>query len=182
VGQIGVFLRGHVFVETPHVLRRESVGILPDTFWFCQAKSCKLHLVQFGSDAKLAAQCAQVPTPDGWRPWADLDGAVPDALAKRRDALAADQGVPLGATESYPLPGVVTLIRVEPRIWGKDDKGNVVQGCFRSAVVYLPYATASGAGLTAPSGMSGWQKAATVLTVASLSVGTVATIVSLRKS
>ena len=138
--------------------------------------------MQFGSDAKLAAQCAQVPTPDGWRPWADLDGAVPDALAKRRDALAADQGVPLGATESYPLPGVVTLIRVEPRIWGKDDKGNVVQGCFRSAVVYLPYATASGAGVTAPSRMSGWQKAATVLTVASLSVGTVATIVSLRKS
>jgi len=156
----------------------ESVGILPDTFWFCQAKSCKLYLVEFGSDAKLAAQCAQVPTPDGWRPWSDAaDGPVPDALAKRAAALAGDQVVPLGTTESYPLAGVTALIRVEPRIWD-----NLAQGCFRKGIVYLPYATAAGAGVTPPSTMSGWQKAATILTVASLSVGTVATVVSLRRS
>jgi hypothetical protein len=135
--------------------------------------------MQFGTDAKLAAQCVQAPTPDGWRPWADLDGNQPDALVKRATALAADENVPLGTTESFPLPGVVTMIRVEPRIWGKDEKGNFVQGCFRTGSVYLPYAAATGAGITPPQ-VSGWSKAATILTVASLAVGTVATIVSMR--
>jgi hypothetical protein len=136
--------------------------------------------VQFGADPQLAAQCAQVPTPDGWRPWADLDGNVPDSLAKRAAALASDQSVPLGTTESFPLPGVITLIRVEPRVWGKDDKGNLVQGCFRSGSVYLPYASATGAGIRPPQ-VDPWSRAATYLTVASLSVGTVATIVSLHR-
>jgi hypothetical protein len=136
--------------------------------------------MQFGADSKLAAQCAQAPTPDGWRPWAeDADGKVPDALAKRAAAMAADQAVPLGTTESYPLPGVVTMIRVEPRVWGRDDRGNLVQGCFRTGSVYLPSLTASGAGLRPPQ-VDGWSRAATILTVASLSVGTVATIASLR--
>lgn len=135
--------------------------------------------MQFGVDPRLAAQCAQVPTPDGWRPWiVDGDGPIPDALAKRVAALSADQAVPLGTTESYPLPGVITLIRIEPRVWGKDDKGNLVQGCFRTGSVYLPGATASGAGIAPP--VSGWSKAATILTVASLTVGTVATIASMR--
>lgn len=134
--------------------------------------------MQFGADPKLAAQCAQVPTPDGWRTWGDADGPIPDALAKRRDALAADQAVPLGMTESFPLPGVVTMIRIEPRVWGKDDKGNLVQGCFRTGSVFLPSATAAGAGITPP--VDGWSKAATILTVASLAVGTVATVVSMR--
>lgn len=136
--------------------------------------------MQFGADSSLAAQCAQVPTPDGWRPWADLDGNVPDALAKRAAALASDQSLPLGTTESFPLPGVITLIRVEPRVWGKDDKGNLVQGCFRSGSVYLPYASATGAGIRPPQ-VDPWSRTATVLTVASLSVGTVATLVSLHR-
>lgn len=136
--------------------------------------------MQFGADPSLAAQCMPVPTPDGWRPWADLDGNKPDALVKRASALAADQSVPLGTTESFPLPGVVTLIRVEPQVWGKDDKGNLVQGCFRSGSVYLPYGTGQGAGIRPPQ-VDGWSRAATILTVASLSVGTVATVASLRR-
>lgn len=137
--------------------------------------------MQFGADPKLAAQCVLAPTPDGWRPWAESsDGPVPDALTKRAAALAADQAVPLGTTESFPLPDVVPMIRVEPRVWNKDEKGNVVQGCFRNGSVYLPYATAAGAGITPPQ-VSGLSKAVTVLTVASLSVGTVATIVSLHR-
>ena len=151
--------------------------ILPDVVWCCQGWSCKLRDVQFGSDAKLAAQCATAPTPDGWRPWVDeRDGIKPEGLTKRAGALAADSSVPLGTTESYPLPGVVTMIRVEPQVWGRDDKGNLVQGCFRSGSVYLP---AANAGMTLPP-ISGWSKAATVLTVLSLSVGTVATVVSMR--
>ena len=134
--------------------------------------------MQFGPDPKLAAQCAQVPTPDGWRPWIESsDGKIPDDLSKRASALAADQGVPLGMTESYPIPGVTALIRVEPRVWGKDDKGNLVEGCFRTPNVYLPATS----GAPAVPAQNGWAKAATVLTVASLAVGTVATIVSLRK-
>ena len=136
--------------------------------------------MQFGADASLATQCMPVPTPDGWRPWADLDGNQPDALVKRAAALAADQSVPLGTTESFPLPGVVTLIRVEPQVWGKDDKGNLVQGCFRSGSVYLPYGTGQGAGIRPPQ-VDGWSRAATILTVASLSVGTVATVASFRR-
>src|SRR5271169_2146032 len=136
--------------------------------------------MQFGATSNLAAQCTQAPTPDGWRPWADSDGPTPDALTKRATALAADQAVPLGTTESFPLPGVITMIRVEPRVWGKDEKGNSVQGCFRTGSVYLPYAAAAGAGIRPPQ-VDGWSRAATYLTVASLSVGTVATLVSLHR-
>jgi hypothetical protein len=99
---------------------------------------------------------------------------VPDALAKRATAIAADQTVPLGTTESYPLPGVTTLIRIEPRIWSRNEQGVLVQGCFRSGSIYLPAAAAAGAG-TAPS-ETGLAKAAAVLTVVSLAVGTAATL------
>ena len=71
-------------------------------------------MVQFGAGSALAAQCPVVPTPDGWKPWfLDTDGPVPEALLARAVALAADQSIPLGTTESFPLPGVTTLIRVE---------------------------------------------------------------------
>lgn len=136
--------------------------------------------MQFGTDASLAAQCAQAPTPDGWRVWTDADGNKPDALVKRAAALTADQGVPLGTTESFPIPGNITMIRIEPHVWGRDDKGNLVQGCFRAAEVYLPAGSAPGAGIRPPQ-VDGWSRAATILTVASLSVGTVATVTSLRR-
>jgi hypothetical protein len=100
----------------------------------------------------------------------------PTDLTKRANALAADSSIPLGTTESFPLPGVVTMIRVEPQIWGRNDKGDLVQGCFRVGSIYLP---AASSGMTFPP-ISGWSKAGAILTVLSLSVGTVATVVSMR--
>jgi len=133
-------------------------------------------MAQFGAGSELAAQCPQVPTPDGWRSWTDGDGPVPDALAKRATALATDASIPLGVTESYPLPGVTTLIRVEPHVWGRDEKGDLVQGCFRSTGIYLP---AAGGGITAPESKTA--KTVGVLTAISLAVGTVATLAALGK-
>lgn len=138
-------------------------------------------MTQFGAGLDLAAQCQQVPVPDGWREWlTDSDGPVPTALANRAAAVATDPTVPLGTTESYPLPGVTTMIRVEPRVWSKDASGAPVQGCFRSAIVYLPSGTAAGAGVTAPT--DSLAKPIEVLTAVSLAVGTVATVVTLRGS
>ena len=134
-------------------------------------------MAQFGSGAAIAAQCPVAPIPDGWRAWTDADGAMPDALVKRAQAIVADTSVPLGATESYPLPGVTTLIRVEPRVWARDAQGGLVQGCWRSTGIYLP----SGAGVTPPSsGGDSLSRTIGVLTVASLAVGTFATIVTLK--
>ena len=132
--------------------------------------------MQFGVGPDLAVQCQQAHVPDGWRAWFyDADGPVPDALAKRATAMASDQNVPLGTTESYPLPGVTTLIRVEPRVWGKDASGAPAQGCFRTASIYLPSGSAAAAGITAPSD-AGLNRTVGVLTVVSLAVGTAATL------
>lgn len=128
-------------------------------------------MTQFGVGPELSAQCPSVPPPDGYRAWIDADGPVPEGLAKRAAAFANDPTIPLGSTESYPLPGVTTLIRIEPHAWARDDKGNLVQGCFRAGAVFLPV----GSSVTPPSS-SGWDKAVTILTVASLAVGTAATL------
>lgn len=139
-------------------------------------------MAQYGAGTALAAQCPVVPAPNGWRPWApDSDGPIPDALAARAQAVAADATIPLGATESYPLPGVTTLIRVEPRVWGRDAAGNLVQGCFRTGGVFIPDGAPDAAGITPPSTSSRAEKVITALTIASLSVGTIATVVSLRR-
>ena len=107
-----------------------------------------------------------------------MDGPVPDVLAKRSQALVDDPSVPLGATESYPLPGVTVLVRIEPHVWTRDAQNNLIQGCFRAGVLYLPSA-APAVGSQSP--IDGWTKAATVLTVASLAVGTVATLAAWGK-
>lgn len=133
-------------------------------------------MAQFGAGQELAAQCPTVPSPDGWRAWLDGDGPIPEALAKRAVLFAADLEIPLGSTESYPLPGVTTLIRVEPHTWGRDMSGNLVQGCFRTGAVFLP-----SEGVTPPEKSGGWEKAIAVLTVASLAVGTAATLYSWGK-
>jgi len=128
----------------------------------------------------MAAQCPQLSAPSGWRPWADADGPIPDELGKRSQALVDDQSIPLGTTESYPLPGVTTLIRLEPHMWARDDKGDLVQGCFRAAGVYLPEQSPSAAGISAEPDTA--SKVIAGLTIASLGVGIVATVRSLRKS
>jgi hypothetical protein len=133
---------------------------------------------QFGAGPALAAQCPTVPPPDGWRAWVDADGPVPDALAARAASLAADQVVPLGTTESYPLPGVTPLVRVEPRAWSRDASGALVEGCFRASGIYLPIEAMSAAGVTAPS--DGLSRTISILTAASLAAGTLATVVALR--
>jgi hypothetical protein len=137
--------------------------------------------MQFGAGAQLSAQCTQAPTPDGWRPWVvDADGPVPPDLSARAGAVNSDQSVPLGATESYPLPGVVTLLRVEPRVWGRDASGNLVQGCWRAVGIYLPAAAAPAAAVTPPATADAVAKTVGVLTAVSLAVGTVATVASMR--
>lgn len=142
-------------------------------------------MAQFGQGAQFAAQCPPISVPDGWRAWVDADGPIPADLSQRVQSVVADQSVDLGATESYPLPGVTTMIRVEPRVWSRDAQGNLVQGCFRVGGIYLPLGAAPQAGptvtppdLNAPS--SNLTKAIAVLTVASLAVGTVATAVTLK--
>ena len=136
-------------------------------------------MAQFGAGSQLAAQCPPVTTPDGWRSWTDADGPVPDALAQRSAALAADQTVPLGTTESYPLPGVVTLVRIEPRVWSRDAQGALVQGCFRVGGLYLPEGSASVPAAAASS--AGVEKAVGWLTAISLVVGTAATLATWGK-
>ncbi len=136
---------------------------------------------EFGAGPELAAQCPRAPIPEGWRAWLDGDGPIPDALMKRAQALVDDKALPLGTTESYPLPGVTTLIRVEPRVWARDAKGELMQGCFRSGGVYLPSGSPEGAGVTAPE-ESGWGKAINVLTVGSLAVGIAATLYTWGKA
>lgn len=138
--------------------------------------------MQFGAGPELAAQCSRVDIPDGWRAWLpESDGPIPDGLSKRAAALAADTNITLGATESYSLPGVTTLIRVEPRAWSRDEKGDFVQGCFRSVGIYLPDDAPEGAGKITPPSTSGLDKAVGVFTVVSLVVGTVATLAAWGK-
>jgi hypothetical protein len=134
-------------------------------------------MVQFGAGSELAAQCPIVPPPDGWRSWTDANGPLPEALAARAAAIASDVSLPLGVTESYPLPGVTTLIRLEPRVWGRDANGALVQGCFRAGGVYLPDAAPSER-ISAPE-TDGTSKAVGIFTVISLAVGTVATLASM---
>jgi len=132
-------------------------------------------MAQFGVGPELAAQCPLAPAPDGWRPWTDADGPVPDALSQHAQALAADQSVALGATESYPLPGITTLIRIEPRVWGRDAQGTLVEGCFRTGGIYLP-AESTSAAAVAPSSTDELTKTVGILTAVSLAVGTAATL------
>lgn len=137
-------------------------------------------MTQFGAGPELAAQCPQVPIPDGWRPWIiETDGQIPDALAKRAAAVAADSALPLGVTESYPLPGVTTLIRVEPHAWGRNATGDLVEGCWRAGAIYLP-SGASAAATTTSSNKTA--KVVGVLTAVSLVVGIGATLASLGNS
>jgi hypothetical protein len=131
----------------------------------------------FGVGPELAAQCPRVSPPDGWRPWTDADGPLPEALAKRAQAVAGDTAVALGATESYPLPGVTALIRVEPHSWGRNEKGALVQGCFRAGVIFLPSAP-SGSAVTPPQEV-GAGKIIAGLTVTSLAVGILVSLASL---
>lgn len=135
-------------------------------------------MAQFGSGPEFAAQCPQVPAPEGWRPWTESDGPMPDALAKRVQSLVDDPGIPLGTTESYPLPGVTTLIRLEPHMWSRDASGALVQGCFRSGGIYLPSGSPSADGITAPE--SNMNKVITGLTAVSLVVGIATTAMSFK--
>ena len=116
-----------------------------------------------------------MPPPDGWRAWVDVaDGPIPDALAARASALSGDQSLPLGVTESFPLPGVVTLIRVEPRNWTRDAQGGLVEGCCRVGAVYLP-------SVTPPATTDSLSRTIGILTAISLAVGTAVTIATWRK-
>lgn len=96
---------------------------------------------------------------------------MPDALAKRVQALVSDSSVALGATESYPLPGVTTLITVEPRVWTRDEKGALVQGCYRAGGIYLPAGAPEAAGAVTSPEPSKLDRTVGVLTAVSLVVG-----------
>ncbi len=136
--------------------------------------------VRFGSGPDFAAQCPRTVIPPGYRYWNEsVDGAVPDALRARAQALASDPSIPLGTTESYPLSGVTALIMVEPHPWTRDDKGAVTPGCFHAAGVYLPAGGAEPP--TQPPSESSMGKTIGVLTVASLGVGLVLSVPLLFK-
>lgn len=137
--------------------------------------------MQYGVGPELSAQCQTAPAPSGWRPWTDADGPLPEALEKRAQAVVADGSVALGSTESYPLPGVAVLIRIEPHIWARNDQGDLVQGCFRAAGLYLPSITPQMGSLVPPTEPDKLSKTIGVLTVVSLSVGIGATIFSWRR-
>lgn len=155
--------------------------LAPDRLDVSSRRALNSVAMQFGAGPELAAQCTHATTPDGWRAWLpESDGPLPEGLAKRAAALAADPGIPLGVTESYPLPGVTTLIRVEPRAWAHDASGALVQGCFRSGGVYLPDDTPEGAGVVTPP-TSRIDKAVGIFTIVSLVVGTAATLYSWGK-
>lgn len=140
--------------------------------------------MQFGSGPQLAAQCDPPPqAPDGWRAWLpEIDGPIPEALEIRARSLIADPASALGATESFPLSGVTALLRVEPHIWGRDEQGSLIPGCFRAAGVYLPDSDANET-ITPPVPVTKGklEKTIGVLTVASLVVGTIATLSSLGR-
>lgn len=137
-------------------------------------------MAEFGAGPEFAAQCPQVPAPDGWRPWVDADGPIPEAVTKRSKALVDEALVPLGTTESYPLPGVTALIRVEPHKWGRDASGALIQGCFRAASIYLPSRSPAVETITSP-GIGTTTKLIGGLTVVSLTVGIIATVASFKK-
>jgi len=129
----------------------------------------------FGAGPELAAQCPRVPPPDGWRAWTAADGPVPPELSRRAEALVGDQTLPLGTTESFPLPGVTTLLRLEPHVWQTNESGTPVQGCFRASSIYLPSQV-----VVAPEEKSSSDKLITGLTIASLGVGIVATVATFK--
>lgn len=138
-------------------------------------------MTQFGTGPQLAAQCPRPDAPDGYKLWnPDWDGPVPDALAKRATDLAMDASVPMGTTESFPLPGVAALIRVETHVWGPDGAGKLAAGCYRVAGVYLPLEKAT---LVQPvTRESTWTKTAAILTAVTLSIGLAATLTSWASS
>jgi hypothetical protein len=132
--------------------------------------------MQYGVGPELAAQCQTAALPDGWRPWTDLDGPIPDALSNRAQTIVQNSTAPLGVVESYPLPGVTALIRVETHVWGRDTTGALVQGCFRAAGVYLP-AESPLEKVTPPSDDSSrLSKTVGILTAASLLIGIVGAV------
>lgn len=140
-------------------------------------------MAQFGTGPELAAQCPHVPPPDGWRPWTpEIDGPVPLALSNRAQSVASDQTIVLGSTESYPLPGITALIRVEPRVWAYDSQGALAQGCFRTGGVYLPSSDSSGDDVIAPpSNPDSLSRTVGILTAASLSIGIIATLATWKR-
>jgi hypothetical protein len=138
-------------------------------------------MAQFGTGPQLAAQCPRPDAMDGWRLWSpDWDGPIPDALAQRAQTMAMDTAVPMGTVESFPLPGVVALIRVETHVWGPDGAGKLAAGCYRVAGLYLPVEKRT---LVQPvTRESTWTKTAAVLTAVTLSIGLAATLTSWASS
>lgn len=137
--------------------------------------------MQFGAGQELAAQCPRVPHPEGWRVWSEADGPVPTGLLQRAQTMVENQGLPLGATQSFPLPGVMALIMVEPRAWGRDAQGAFTPGCFRAAGIYLPAHPPRSNESTAKSSGDRLATAVNIFTVVSLGIGIVASLVTWGK-
>jgi hypothetical protein len=136
-------------------------------------------MAQFGAGPQFAAQCPRARSPDGWRPWIpDLDGPVPPPLAARATALAGDGATPLGATESFPLPGVTALLRVEARAWLRGADGSLTEGCFRVGGVYLPADSPPAGPPRSRDGGGSWTRTVAILTAVSLGVSLLATLSS----
>lgn len=137
--------------------------------------------MQFGADPRLATQCVLLPPPSGYRPWvAGIDGPMPPELRERARRFAAEE--PLGATlatSSSTHPPV--LIQVEPQIWQENADGSVSRGCFQVGAIYVPFTAAEKVAPPATPSRTKLEVAVGVLTVVSLTVGTLVTLSSWRK-
>lgn len=103
---------------------------------------------------------------------------MPPALRDRANVLASS---PLGTTENFPIPGVTAMIRSEPRTWAHDSSGGLIQGCFQAGAVYVPAGHETVIAPVASGGLSRLEITVGVLTIASLAVGTAATIATWKK-
>ena len=141
--------------------------------------------MQFGAGPHLAEQCAPLPPPDGYRPWVTgIDGPMSAELRARAERFVAEE--PIGTTLvsggpsfAYPL----VLIRSEPQIWRENADGSISRGCFQASAVYVPYTATER--VTPPStafrGPTKLEITVGVLTVVSLTVGTLVTLSSWKK-
>ena len=136
--------------------------------------------MQFGADPRLAEQCTPLPPPEGYRPWVTgIDGPISPELRARAERFAVEE--PVGAVLATRIYGPSILIRSEPQIWRENADGSVSRGCFQVGAVYVPSTTVEKVTLPPASSMSKLEVAVGVLTVISLTVGTVVTLSSWKK-
>jgi len=95
---------------------------------------------QYGSGASFQAQCpAFPPAPNGYVAWdTNVNGPIPSDVQAHAKTLANDMSKPLGYSDTIYSSGVPIVVRVDAHTWTTDASGNVVEGCFHGADVFVP--------------------------------------------